>query len=126
MRRTAGQRCTNVLSNGPLPPSIRKSSYALIPQSGLTAAGALACQIIGAAWPLSDLKALGGVAEKMADGAVMGDGVASELFLARVLRVEDVPLDEVVSDGSAQLPLLYHRRGYGTVQSHPPGPPSER
>ena len=88
--------------------------------------GAIACSIVGAAWPLSDLKALDSGAEKMAEGAVMGDGVASELFLARVLRVEDVPLDEAVSDGSAQLPLLYHRRGYGTVQSHPPGPPSER
>lgn len=81
--------------------------------------GALACQIVGAAWPLSDLEVLGGKAEEAVAGAEMGDGVVSELFLARVLGVEHVPSRVYAKDESDKLPLLYHRRGYGTVWSHP-------
>ncbi|KZV74468.1 hypothetical protein PENSPDRAFT_647888 [Peniophora sp. CONT] len=88
--------------------------------------GALACQVVGAAWPLSDLEALGGKAGETVEGAATGDGVVSELFLARVLRVEDVPSSAAAGDEAGTLPLLYHRRGYGTVQSPPPSPPSNR
>lgn len=88
--------------------------------------GALSCRLVGAAWPLSDLKALGSVADEAAEGAEMGDGVVSELFLARVIRVEDVPPSVAAGDETDKLPLLYHRRGYGTIQSHPAGAPSDR
>lgn len=51
--------------------------------------------------------------------ASAGTGLPSELFIARVLRVERVPLVE--EDGQDaelyKLPLLYHRRRYTTVQS---------
>lgn len=88
--------------------------------------GALACQVVGAAWPLNDLKALGGESAVVEGDAEGGDGVVSELFLARVLGVEDVPTNMPANDEASKLPLLYHRRGYGTVKGHPPGPPSHK
>ncbi|KAI0032676.1 flavin reductase like domain-containing protein, partial [Vararia minispora EC-137] len=73
------------------------------------ALGALACRVVGPAWRLSELAD---------EGAGMGisEGVESELFIARVLSVEDVPLSEDArsEDEAWRLPLLYHRRGYGT------------
>jgi len=44
-----------------------------------------------------------------------GPGVASELFIARVTRVEKVPTDDV-NNPLRTLPLIYHRQGYGTVR----------
>ena len=44
-----------------------------------------------------------------------GVGVASELFIARVVRVETVPIDDV-NNTLRTLPLIYHHQGYGTVQ----------
>ncbi|KAI0321591.1 flavin reductase like domain-containing protein [Amylostereum chailletii] len=84
--------------------------------------GALSCRVIGTAWPLSDLKALGGSELEGDDEA--GDGVASELFIAKVVRVEDVPVETKEDDPMRTLPLLYHRRGYGTIAPHSSFPKS--
>ena len=45
-----------------------------------------------------------------------GEGVASELFIAQVVRVE-----RTLPEGEAARPLLYHRRGYVTTQPIDPG-----
>jgi len=44
-------------------------------------------------------------------------GVESELFIAQVTRVEDVPRVENVGydDSIRTLPLVYHRQGYTTT-----------
>lgn len=50
-----------------------------------------------------------------------GTGLASELFIARVLRVERVPPSEDPEQdrtGLYRFPLLYHRRRYTTVRDH--------
>lgn len=83
--------------------------------------GALSCRVVGEAWPLSNLEALERGSTRIEEGRReeepwSGDGVASELFIARVLRVEDVPPDRDSLDGGPQaLPLLYHRQGYTTI-----------
>ncbi|KAG1860273.1 flavin reductase like domain-containing protein [Suillus subalutaceus] len=53
---------------------------------------------------------------------IEGDsGLASELFIARVLRVEDVqePEGQFENDRLRTLPLLYHQRTYATVGKIP-------
>jgi len=81
--------------------------------------GALSCKLVAGCWPLHDLDFLenqgGVIAEnEAADGS--GNGVASELFLARVVRVERLPhLGD--DDLPRTLPLLYHRRGYATISN---------
>jgi hypothetical protein len=77
--------------------------------------GALSCRVVGAPWPLNDLTALGDKADGTADTVHMGD-VQSELFIAQVLRVEDVPHDEdLIDDTLRTLPLVYHRQSYTTT-----------
>jgi flavin reductase (DIM6/NTAB) family NADH-FMN oxidoreductase RutF len=82
------------------------------------ALGALACRVVGPAMRLGEF-----ADESAGPGSV--SGVKSELFIARVLRVEDVQLPVGVDcdEEAWKLPLLYHRRGYGTIASHIPGPP---
>lgn len=82
--------------------------------------GALSCRVVGAPLPLNDLAALGDKLSHKAEGtcdSVDADGVESELFIAQVMRVEDVP--QVASVGNDDtirtLPLVYHRRGYTTT-----------
>ena len=70
--------------------------------------GALSCKLVSRGIPLHDLDLLrnGGSTggEPMSS---MKEGVASELFIARVLRVESM--------SERTLPLVYHRRSYTTV-----------
>ena len=87
--------------------------------------GALSCRLVGSAWPLHDLDALGsgssGHLDQVEAEEDRGDGVASELFIARVIRVEEVPSAEgIADDASRALPLLYHRRTYATAGDIPP------
>ncbi|KIK93691.1 hypothetical protein PAXRUDRAFT_828703 [Paxillus rubicundulus Ve08.2h10] len=85
------------------------------------ALGALSCSLVGPPLPLTDLRWMG--KKPMSDGNVEaqelagGGGLASELFIARVLRIERVPPPESDGndDGLRTLPLLYHRRQYATV-----------
>ncbi|KAI0306012.1 flavin reductase like domain-containing protein [Multifurca ochricompacta] len=81
--------------------------------------GALSCRVVGAPWRLNDLAALGdklvSKVERTRDSANVDD-VESELFIAQVIRVEDVPKAKgVVDDSLRTLPLVYHRRGYATT-----------
>jgi hypothetical protein len=71
--------------------------------------------------PLDDLAALGDKLPHKAEG-VGADGVESELFIAQVVRVEDVPrLSDVGYDDTIRtLPLVYHRRGYTTTSDKLP------
>lgn len=90
--------------------------------------GAMSCRIVAGPWPLHDLDALGGRDEKQGESdraAGLEDGageVSSELFIARVMRVEDVPMTEVKEMEAGEyaalrtLPLLYHRRRYATAR----------
>ncbi|KAI9062700.1 hypothetical protein FKP32DRAFT_820040 [Trametes sanguinea] len=71
--------------------------------------GAMSCRLVAASWPLHDLESLtgGGKGEK---SEWEGEGVASELFIAEVLRLERMP-----SSRGPVRPLLYYRRGYVTT-----------
>jgi flavin reductase (DIM6/NTAB) family NADH-FMN oxidoreductase RutF len=76
--------------------------------------GALSCKLVSTPLPLHDLEYLenkgGRVGNTLARSLAKS---ASELFIARVMRVEKIsPQEEEVVDGSRTLPLLYHRRGY--------------
>lgn len=77
--------------------------------------GALSCKLVRGSWPLHDLESIEGRSgpDVEREAVLDGDGVASELFLARVVRVESLP--PVGLDDSRTLPLLYHRRGYATT-----------
>lgn len=70
--------------------------------------GALSCQLVTPPWPLHNIDALRR-GEHPGELAWEGDGVASELFIARVTRVEVTPED------ASRTPLLYHRRAYATT-----------
>jgi flavin reductase (DIM6/NTAB) family NADH-FMN oxidoreductase RutF len=84
--------------------------------------GALSCRLVKGSWPLHDLKFIEGQDRTRLERetTLEGNGVASELFLARVVRVESLPFTG--DDHLRKLPLLYHRRGYATTTDilHPP------
>jgi flavin reductase (DIM6/NTAB) family NADH-FMN oxidoreductase RutF len=83
--------------------------------------GALSCSLVSASWPLHDLEKLDRASRHIhgKDEPWEGDGVASELFIARVVRVERQPPlspdGAEISDNPEHLPLLYHRRKYTTT-----------
>ncbi|KAM6496750.1 Flavin reductase like domain containing protein [Amanita muscaria] len=79
--------------------------------------GALSCKLVRTALPLNDLNYLEQKVQQIVPHTLLGDGkecAASELFIARVARVE-IELDT----GDGKLPLLYYRRGYATVSPIP-------
>ncbi|EPQ56537.1 hypothetical protein GLOTRDRAFT_59852 [Gloeophyllum trabeum ATCC 11539] len=80
--------------------------------------GALSCKMVSS-WPLHDLElieqSLGAKLEAGSEWS--GDGVASELFVARVVRVEKTVDTE--DQSWRTLPLLYHRRTYATTSEMP-------
>jgi flavin reductase (DIM6/NTAB) family NADH-FMN oxidoreductase RutF len=77
--------------------------------------GALSCRLVNGSWPLHDLDYIEGrITTGVGRETVLeGNGVASELFLARVVRVESLPVTG--DEDLRSLPLLYHRRGYTTT-----------
>ena len=77
--------------------------------------GAISCKLILPPKPLHDLDAFDLKGDERSEGGWNGPGVASELFIARVMRVENVPTDDV-NNPLRTLPLVYHRQGYGTVR----------
>ena len=81
--------------------------------------GAVSCKLVSLPQPLHDLDAFGSEGSKQKKKEWTGPGVASELFIAQVVRVEKVPTDDV-NNPLRTLPLIYHRQGYGTVR--PLGP----
>lgn len=86
--------------------------------------GAISCRLVGGPIPLYDLDHLElstkgtNLTSSLDPGPIMPvlgrGGVASELFIARVVRVERVRSEEeeVEDDCERTLPLVYHRRGY--------------
>lgn len=91
--------------------------------------GALSCRLVGPSLSLAHLRDSHAVLDedederrqsmRMREGEGSGGtALASELFIARVLRVERVPFledDQQDRTGLHTLPLLYHRRRYTTV-----------
>jgi len=79
--------------------------------------GALSCRVVGAPWPLNDLAVLGDKLSDKTKGMRDGGDIESELFIAKVLRVEDVPQAVGIGDDDTirTLPLVYHRRSYTTT-----------
>ncbi|KAF8889265.1 flavin reductase like domain-containing protein [Infundibulicybe gibba] len=75
--------------------------------------GAISCQLVAAPLSLHDLEFLGGDGSNGCPAPAEG-AITSELFIARVLRVESMVGDseEALSE---KLPLLYHRRTFTTV-----------
>ncbi|KAI0358256.1 hypothetical protein OH77DRAFT_1256558 [Trametes cingulata] len=114
----------NILSEAQAPTAVRFSRPDLYPEpfvslphsltkEGLPmldgSVGAISCRLVAASWPLHDLESLsGGGREGKPEWE--GEGVASELFIAQVIRVERMP-----ASGEDVRPLLYHRRGYVTT-----------
>ncbi|KAI6044472.1 flavin reductase like domain-containing protein [Pisolithus marmoratus] len=82
--------------------------------------GALSCTLISRSLPLGDLRWVPG---RHPSEQVQGcGGFTSELFIARVLRVERAPRIEgqmEENDKLRTLPLLYHRRKYATASDIP-------
>ncbi|TFY68286.1 hypothetical protein EVG20_g3624 [Dentipellis fragilis] len=84
--------------------------------------GALSCRLITST-PLHSLNKLD--RPRKSDGTDdvwKGEGVASKLFIAQVVRVENVLPDSAAKDLDPELwtkPLLYHRRGYATISNTP-------
>lgn len=80
--------------------------------------GALSCKLVASSWPLHDLEVLSGEKKKDLENIWEGDGVASELFIAQVTRVESTKGAE--DTGSLQSsPLLYYQKGYSTTSPLP-------
>ncbi|TFK39512.1 flavin reductase like domain-containing protein [Crucibulum laeve] len=77
--------------------------------------GALSCKLVSKAIPLHDLDFLENGAWKgrgSLSPPALDEGVASELFIARVMRVEMLSVQEADQESPRTLPLLYHRRGF--------------
>lgn len=83
--------------------------------------GALSCKLALAPIPLDDFGFSGpgmdSDLEQSRSVSVSGSGEStSELFIARVTKVEHLPsnLDDIAPNDARTLPLLYHRRSYST------------
>ncbi|KAG2071635.1 hypothetical protein BDR04DRAFT_502559 [Suillus decipiens] len=88
------------------------------------ALGALSCTVVGRSLPLNDTRWLHSSMDEWEAEVQQVEGrsgLASELFIARVLRVEDVqePEGQFEDDRLRTLPLLYHQRAYTTVGKIP-------
>ncbi|KJA27936.1 hypothetical protein HYPSUDRAFT_129677 [Hypholoma sublateritium FD-334 SS-4] len=86
--------------------------------------GALSCRLVSGPIPLHDLDYFGsGIGAKVKEPELAAGCVSSELFIARVMRVEKVPTTRNESAASGEeesertFPLVYHRRSY--TSCHP-------
>ena len=78
--------------------------------------GAISCKLVLPPKPLHDLDAFDVEGGNLGEKKGWNDsGVASELFIARAVRVEKVQVDDV-NNPLRTLPLIYHHQGYGTVR----------
>ncbi|KAF5385809.1 hypothetical protein D9615_002202 [Tricholomella constricta] len=82
--------------------------------------GSLSCKLVSNPIPLHDLDYLGGGCNER-QAVEPESGLVSELFIARVLRVETLDQKDADEDDPRTLPLLYHRRGY--TSCHPASRP---
>lgn len=76
--------------------------------------GAVSCKLVSTPLPLHDLELSENKMVQRGENVAtpVGNSVASELFIARVIRVENLTIEEEEEDSSRTLPLLYHRRGF--------------
>ncbi|KAF9474757.1 hypothetical protein BDN70DRAFT_884475 [Pholiota conissans] len=85
--------------------------------------GALSCKLVGGPIPLHDLDYFSSGPRVKPKQPVLNEGdVASELFIARIVRVEDVrSLDAGTEQEERErtLPLVYHRRSYTSCHPRP-------
>ncbi|KAF8993754.1 flavin reductase like domain-containing protein [Cyathus striatus] len=70
---------------------------------------AITCELVGGPIPLHDLEYLEGRSALPKRWEREGGGISSELFIARVIRVEDVRLQ---SGEGERVPLIYYQRGF--------------
>ena len=119
---SASQESTAVQFSRPdLYPEPFESTPHILNEEGLPvlegSLGALSCKLVGGSWPLHELGALdeAGMEDALSKGP---DAFVSELFLARVVRVESLPQSGELDD-TRTLPLLYHRQKYTTTTSNP-------
>lgn len=82
--------------------------------------GAISCKLVSDAISLHDLGSLGERDLEREDALHPENMVVSELFIARVTRVETLDMGDADEENPRTLPLLYHRRGYTTC--YPPQP----
>ncbi|KAJ7065418.1 flavin reductase like domain-containing protein [Mycena amicta] len=74
--------------------------------------GALSCKLVSRGLPLHDRRLLEARRFDLPAVDASDSQVVSQLFIARVTRVEELGLGD-----DEKLPLLYHRRKYGTTRS---------
>jgi flavin reductase (DIM6/NTAB) family NADH-FMN oxidoreductase RutF len=81
--------------------------------------GALSCQMMARTLPLHDLDFLEKRSEVPKEVAPQRRGVGSELFIARVVRVEESQSQgkEMEVGQRKMLPLLYHRQGFTSCET---------
>ena len=77
--------------------------------------GAISCKLVSPPKQLHDPHAFSLEGGNRREKEWNGPGVVSELFIARVMRVEKVPTDDV-NNPLRTLPLIYHRQSYATVR----------
>ncbi|RDB16004.1 hypothetical protein Hypma_003581 [Hypsizygus marmoreus] len=79
--------------------------------------GSMSCKLVSKAIPLHELGFLEGKGFAEGNASYAGDAIVSELFIARVIRVEKMELKDMTEDTPRTLPLIYHRRGYTSCHS---------
>lgn len=82
--------------------------------------GAISCKLVSDAISLHDLGSLGERDLEREDALHPENMVVSELFIARVTRVETLDMGDADEEHPRTLPLLYHRRGYTSCYSPKP------
>jgi flavin reductase (DIM6/NTAB) family NADH-FMN oxidoreductase RutF len=107
-------------------PDLHPRPFAEVPyhltQEGLpvlsSSLGALSCKLVAASWPLHDLESLRHGRRGKDTQMWEGEGVASELFIGQVVRVEEVGDEgaQGMEEGRKRTPLLYYQRKYATIQ----------
>ncbi|PPQ83243.1 hypothetical protein CVT26_014766 [Gymnopilus dilepis] len=104
----------------PTPCTLSKEGFPIL----LDSLGALSCRLVAGPIPLHDVNYLSQLVTDSPSSfasppgkPLLGKGeVASQLFIARVVRVEDVPRLGEGKEGEELKPLIYHRRGYTTCE----------
>lgn len=82
--------------------------------------GSISCKLVSKALPLHNLEHLEQRDCGEKNALDPGGMVVSELFIARVLRVESLAVKDTDEEHPRTLPLLYHRRRYTSCHSTAP------
>jgi flavin reductase (DIM6/NTAB) family NADH-FMN oxidoreductase RutF len=110
-------------------PDIHREPFSTVPyclsEDGLPilkgSLGAVSCKLISRTLPLHDLDFLEKGSRTAAEQKLKGtSSIASELFIAQVVRVEECPQED---QNHLRLPLLYHRKGFTSCDTPPHSKP---